>query len=257
MESSSARVKTFMQSSSARVIVAAQVNEERVESSVQSAAPKNGAAAPIFGADRGKEHPTRQHAPMGESSTRSGGDVACGPGGAYHVSRAAPTMDEKVFGIDGGWSHWMVACAECGRTLEPTIGSGWFCQTDGSPRHATGVWLKRQVTNATSAFEVDVGAPRQTIVGFGGAFTDATAYAASLLPPALRAVWLRLYFGSNSSGYTIGRVPFGGSDFSRAWLRGSTAIVSGCSPRIAAAEQQPAEAREVAPSLPLTLSTRG
>ena len=144
----------------------------------------------------------------------SGGNVACGP---YHVAKAGATMDEKVWGISGGWKGWMLACQTCGKALEAQIGSGWFCQFNAAPRVAIGVWLKRKVASAPATVTVDATAAgeRQTILGFGGAFTDAAAYASSLLPTAVQGLWQELYFGRGGAGYTMGRVPFGGCDFSR------------------------------------------
>jgi len=131
-------------------------------------------------------------------------DVNCGP---YTVARAGPEMDEKVYGIPGGWEAWMLGCEVCGKALEGAIGPGWFCQTNGSPRFATGVWLKRKVATAPANVTIDatISGRRQVILGFGGAFTDATAYASLLLPPELADTWLRLYFGADGAGYTMGR----------------------------------------------------
>jgi hypothetical protein len=149
-------------------------------------------------------------------------DVKCGP---YTVAQAGPEMDEKVYGITGGWEKWLLACEVCGKALEGVIGSGWFCQTNGSPRFATGVWLKRKVAAAPSNVTIDatMAGRRQTILGFGGAFTDAAAYAASLLPPDLAETWHRLYFGVDSAGYTMGRsAPLAGA------MRAHTHTLSQC-----------------------------
>ena len=132
-------------------------------------------------------------------------NVACGP---YRVAKAAPSMDEKVWGIKGGWTGWMLACQVCGKALEPQIGIGWFCQFDSAAHLATGVWLKRNVASGASSVTIDAtpAGHRQQILGFGGAFTDATAYASSLLPAPLATAWHQLYFGQNgSAGYTMGR----------------------------------------------------
>ena len=101
-------------------------------------------------------------------------------------------MDEKVSGIKGGWSHWEMGCQACGKALEKLIGVGWFCQTDGSPRTSSGIWLKRKVKSTVDSVEIDAtnSGRKQQILGFGGAFTDAAAYAASLLPPELVSQFL-------------------------------------------------------------------
>lgn len=60
----------------------------------------------------------------------------------------------------------------------------------------------------------------QKIFGFGGAFTDSTGInIESLKSSLLRENLLKSYFGKEGIGYTVGRVPIGGTDFS---LKGYT-----------------------------------
>ena len=54
----------------------------------------------------------------------------------------------------------------------------------------------------------------QTFEGFGGAFTEASAYAWQQLPPERRQAFLELYFGEDGLRYTQGRVHMGSCDFS-------------------------------------------
>lgn len=54
----------------------------------------------------------------------------------------------------------------------------------------------------------------QSILGFGGAFTDAAAITILNLTNGARENLLRSYFSSDGIEYTFGRVPIGGSDFS-------------------------------------------
>lgn len=54
----------------------------------------------------------------------------------------------------------------------------------------------------------------QTIVGFGGAFTDSAGINLKSLPEAAQEKLLRSYFSSDGSEYSLGRVPVGGTDFS-------------------------------------------
>lgn len=54
----------------------------------------------------------------------------------------------------------------------------------------------------------------QTIKGFGGAFTDATGQNLRRLTPKARTNLLESYFGEDGIGYSLCRVPIGGSDFS-------------------------------------------
>ena len=54
----------------------------------------------------------------------------------------------------------------------------------------------------------------QTFAGFGGAFTEAAAYAWQQLPPERRQAFLNLCFGEDGLRYTQGRVHMGSCDFS-------------------------------------------
>eukprot|EP01033_Poteriospumella_lacustris_P002278 gene2277-1662_t len=54
----------------------------------------------------------------------------------------------------------------------------------------------------------------QEIVGFGGAFTEATAYHFFKLPPLLQRKFLDLYFGENGIKFSLGRIHINSCDFS-------------------------------------------
>jgi len=54
----------------------------------------------------------------------------------------------------------------------------------------------------------------QTMEGFGGAFTDAAGINIKSVPEALQECVLDSYFGEGGLGYTLGRLPIGGADFS-------------------------------------------
>ena len=54
----------------------------------------------------------------------------------------------------------------------------------------------------------------QSIIGFGGAFTDATGINIATLDDKLQKRVIRDYFGKKGLEYTLGRVHIGGSDFS-------------------------------------------
>ncbi len=55
---------------------------------------------------------------------------------------------------------------------------------------------------------------KQTILGFGGAFTEAAAYNYHHLSPSAKKEFLRKYFDSkNGAGYNVGRVHIGSCDF--------------------------------------------
>lgn len=61
---------------------------------------------------------------------------------------------------------------------------------------------------------VDKHAKKQEIIGFGGAFTDATGINLKKLSPKLQDRIIRDYFSENGLSYSMGRVVIGGSDFS-------------------------------------------
>lgn len=54
----------------------------------------------------------------------------------------------------------------------------------------------------------------QKILGFGGAFTDSSGIHISELSNSTQDQLLNAYYGPNGSNYSLGRVPFGASDFS-------------------------------------------
>ena len=54
----------------------------------------------------------------------------------------------------------------------------------------------------------------QKIIGFGGAFTDASGLNIKTLPEKLQNNIIDDYFGEKGIQYNLGRIPIGGSDFS-------------------------------------------
>lgn len=54
----------------------------------------------------------------------------------------------------------------------------------------------------------------QSIIGFGGAFTEASAYNFFKLPVPQRDKFLEAYFGENGIGYSVGRIHINSCDFS-------------------------------------------
>jgi len=69
-------------------------------------------------------------------------------------------------------------------------------------------------TNNPATVYVNSDKTFQTIVGFGGAFTEAAAYNFFKLPEFAQKKVLDLYFGENGIGYSLGRVHIGSCDFS-------------------------------------------
>lgn len=62
--------------------------------------------------------------------------------------------------------------------------------------------------------EIDRSKKFQKILGFGGAFTDATGINIATLSSDLQDRLIRDYFDQDGLQYSMGRVPIGGSDFS-------------------------------------------
>eukprot|EP00457_Paulinella_chromatophora_P002029 gb/GEZN01002033.1/.p1 GENE.gb/GEZN01002033.1/~~gb/GEZN01002033.1/.p1 ORF type:complete len:717 (+),score=87.05 gb/GEZN01002033.1/:22-2172(+) len=69
-------------------------------------------------------------------------------------------------------------------------------------------------SNRPIRISIDKNRKRQTIHGFGGAFTEASAINFYKLPPQQREQILELYFGEKGLGYTVGRVHINSCDFS-------------------------------------------
>lgn len=66
----------------------------------------------------------------------------------------------------------------------------------------------------SNAIYIDMSKAKQTIVGFGGAFTDAAVININNLPTKLGETLLESYFGNTGLEYNMARVPIAGSDFS-------------------------------------------
>ena len=69
-------------------------------------------------------------------------------------------------------------------------------------------------SSSISVIGVDLAREQQTIIGFGGAFTDAAAININSLSKPVRDKLLASYFGPTGLQYSFGRVPIAGSDFS-------------------------------------------
>jgi glucosylceramidase len=68
----------------------------------------------------------------------------------------------------------------------------------------------------TNNIEITVNASTryQTLLGFGGAFTDSTGINLKSLKPETAKLLIEQYYGDNGIQYTIGRVPIASCDFS-------------------------------------------
>ncbi|XP_023311388.1 putative glucosylceramidase 3 [Anoplophora glabripennis] len=65
-----------------------------------------------------------------------------------------------------------------------------------------------------SSIIIDQDTKHQSIIGFGGAFTDSTGINIKLLPEGAQKNLIESYFGSSGIAYSLCRVPIGGTDFS-------------------------------------------
>jgi len=73
--------------------------------------------------------------------------------------------------------------------------------------------LPEGATASGARIRIDPSQCRQTLLGFGGAFTEAAAVALERLPAAVRAEALRAYFGPGGAGYTLCRTHINSCDF--------------------------------------------
>ena len=73
--------------------------------------------------------------------------------------------------------------------------------------------LDATIANGIGYVQVDTSKKYQTIEGFGGAFTEASAKTWMRLPVHERKRVIDLYFGENGAGYTLGRVHMNSCDF--------------------------------------------
>lgn len=66
----------------------------------------------------------------------------------------------------------------------------------------------------TTVLTIDNTKTYQTMVGFGGAFTDSAAHVANLLNKTMYDQVMDMYYGPDGLNYNIGRIPMGSCDFS-------------------------------------------
>lgn len=91
-----------------------------------------------------------------------------------------------------------------------------FTSTPEGLRHAkqTGQIIKNNQPESPYRITLNRTAVYQTILGFGGAFTDAAGINLKNLPEAAQEKLLQAYFSLDGAEYNLGRVPIGGVDFS-------------------------------------------
>ena len=76
--------------------------------------------------------------------------------------------------------------------------------------------LKRAavIRNDAVVVTLNISAIRQTIIGFGGTFTDAAGMNIASLPKGAQDNLIRSYFGPEGIEYSLGRIPIASNDFS-------------------------------------------
>lgn len=73
---------------------------------------------------------------------------------------------------------------------------------------------RRRSISPSATVHINLNKQRQTIMGWGGAFTDAFGENIKALSPDLQEKLLQSYFGADGLQYNFGRVPIAGTDFS-------------------------------------------
>ncbi|KAA0201975.1 hypothetical protein HAZT_HAZT004335, partial [Hyalella azteca] len=68
--------------------------------------------------------------------------------------------------------------------------------------------------SGTASIAVSTASRYQSMIGFGGAFTDSTGLNFNKLPAQAQEFAIRAYFAPEGIGYNIGRIPIAGSDCS-------------------------------------------
>ncbi|KAL4235617.1 hypothetical protein ACF0H5_004012 [Mactra antiquata] len=63
-------------------------------------------------------------------------------------------------------------------------------------------------------FDIKVNKTRQTVIGFGGTFTDASGINIGSLPDSAQDNLIQAYFGAGGIEYTLGRIPIASNDMS-------------------------------------------
>ena len=116
-------------------------------------------------------------------------------------------------------------CAACARTVKPVAAPAsiagaaidvWVTSADGTRLLARDPELHFvPAPPAADVIEVDTTVRHQSIVGFGAAMTDASAFLIARLPVERRNALMQELFGRDSGlGLSFVRVPMGASDFS-------------------------------------------
>lgn len=111
---------------------------------------------------------------------------------------------------------WRTAAPSRSKIDTPRLGVGLDADLGESLGKDSGLSIGSSSAKAKATVSVDRRATKQTILGFGGAFTEAAAATFAKLSPAAQEAVLEAYWGESGIGYTMGRVPINSCDFSEA-----------------------------------------
>ncbi|XP_050716144.1 lysosomal acid glucosylceramidase-like isoform X1 [Eriocheir sinensis] len=107
-------------------------------------------------------------------------------------------------------SSYIISSDKAGRRWDITKAAFTEFSSTLSPNDILSDELEEEVVEV----RLDTEERYQTIIGFGGAFTDAAGLNILSLPLKLQDTVLRAYYAPEGLQYTMGRVPIGGTDFS-------------------------------------------
>ncbi|KAK9892233.1 hypothetical protein WA026_019034 [Henosepilachna vigintioctopunctata] len=89
-----------------------------------------------------------------------------------------------------------------------------FTSTIKGARYSKSIHELEKSATAGKLIVIDRTKTYQSIIGWGGAFTDSTGINVNSLPHKVGEKLMRSYFAEDGSRYNLGRVPMGGTDFS-------------------------------------------
>ncbi|GMF38935.1 unnamed protein product [Phytophthora fragariaefolia] len=92
--------------------------------------------------------------------------------------------------------------------------AGVFSTSKAGKRMAFSTVDMETKANDAADYVIDTTTTYQSIIGFGGAFTDASAINLYLLDSGLQDILVDAYFGDDGLQYSLGRIPIGSTDFS-------------------------------------------
>ncbi|XP_066971336.1 putative glucosylceramidase 3 isoform X3 [Macrobrachium rosenbergii] len=134
----------------------------------------------------------------------------------YHGIQGANGCQEKSFGTDS----FVCVCGSdyCDDFPEVTVEEGQFKHIFSSKLvHRFNV-SEGLISDAplpeNTVITINLTETHQTMLGFGGAFTDATGINIATLSMAVQEKLLRSYFSTSGLEYNIGRIPIASCDFS-------------------------------------------